>query len=120
MKDSMTDMSNKSSSHSENEIELQELAIEEMKLLLAGVRTSLSSLRAGILLLTLPLSVIGLLIITSQHHNILRISPLSEIIFSVSGIVLLSGLYFILDSLGRIRRYHRQIRRLEKKLTPLG
>jgi|WetSurMetagenome_2_1015567.scaffolds.fasta_scaffold51086_3 uncharacterized membrane protein YidH (DUF202 family) len=113
-------MSKTASSHRENEIELQELVIEQLKLLLAGVRTSLSSLRAGILLLTLPISLVGLLIITSKYHTILKMTPLSELIFSISGLTLLTGIYLIVRALAQIRRYHVQIKRLEEQMRKSG
>jgi hypothetical protein len=113
-------MSRTASSHRENEIELQELVIEQLKLLLAGVRTSLLSLRAGILLLTLPISIVGLLIITSKYHNILKMTPLSELIFSISGLTLLAGIYLIVRSLTQIHRYHVHIKRMEEQMRKSG
>jgi len=113
-------MSKTASPFRKNEIELQELVIEELKFLLAGVSTSLSSLRTGILLLTLPISFVGLLIITSKYHNILKMTPLSELILSIGGLILIGGCCLIARSLIQIHRYHVQIRRVEETMRKSG
>ncbi len=79
--------------------------INEMQLILAEKRTSLSVLRTGITVLLLPLSVMTVLLATSRYYDIetaLQIAiPLALFCF---GLFIL-GIYLITRSVMRIRKY---------------
>ena len=53
--------------------EFSTIAINEVQLLLAEKRTSLSVMRTGIAMLALPISVMSVLIATSRYYNILHV-----------------------------------------------
>jgi hypothetical protein len=78
--------------------------INEMQLVLAEKRTSLSVLRTGITVLLIPLSVLTVLVATSRYYDIgtaLQLAiPLGIICL---GLVIL-GLYLITRSVLRIRK----------------
>lgn len=90
----------------ENELEHKPVKhiINEMQLILAEKRTSLSVLRTGITVLLIPLSVLTVLVATSSYYDIrtaLQLAiPLGIICL---GLVVL-GLYLITRSVLRIRK----------------
>lgn len=96
------------------------LIINEVQLILAEKRTSLAAMRTGIAVFALPLSVLGLLIATSRHYDVLHVLPLIVPL----GIMLLAlitlGSYLIIRALRNIHRYDRLIQQLKvchSKLT---
>ncbi len=91
------------------------LILDEIQLLLAEKRTALSSMRAGIAVFALPLSVLSVLVATSQHYR-----PANILIFLVPLLALCLGLvglgcYLIGHSILRIRHYDRTIKELKQK-----
>jgi uncharacterized membrane protein YidH (DUF202 family) len=85
------------------------IAINEVQLLLAEERTSLSVMRTGIAVLALPLSVFSLLVATSKYYEIANVLhflvPLA--IFCV--VLLALGGYLVIRSIRKIRRIDHQI-----------
>jgi hypothetical protein len=79
--------------------------INEVELILSEKRTALSVLRTGIAVILLPLSVLTLLLATSRYYDISQAwdiaAPLGVICLALFGL----GLYLIVQSAVRIRRY---------------
>jgi predicted transporter len=94
--------------------DLQELIIEELKFLLAEIRTSMASLRTGLMLLVLPLLLVSTIIVTSKHHNLLSVirHPVAIALYSV---MVLSGAYLVIKAFLKIRVYNHQIVKIQKK-----
>ena len=51
------------------------LIFGEIELLLAEKRTALTSMRTGIAVFALPLTVLSFLVVTSDHYRALRVLP---------------------------------------------
>jgi uncharacterized membrane protein YidH (DUF202 family) len=81
--------------------------INEVELILSQKRTALSVLRTGIAVVLLPLSVLTVLLATSRYYDIKQAwniaIPLGLICLALFGL----GLYLIIRSAVRIRRYDR-------------
>ena len=86
----------------------------KVQMILAEKRTSLSSLRTGIAVFTLPLSVTTVLVTTSRFYNFLEnlhyLVPLLILCLLLVGV----GGYLILMALIRIRNHHRQILKIKR------
>ena len=91
------------------------LAVQEMQLLLAEKRTALSTLRTGIAVFALPLSVLSVLIATSKAYEVAQVLHwLVPLILINAGLVAL-GIYLISIAVLRIRRYDRLMDELKRK-----
>jgi hypothetical protein len=95
-------------------IDLQELIIEELKFLLAEIRTSMAGLRTGLMLFILPLLSVSTIIITSKHHNLMSVIRHPIAILLCSAMVLAGGC-LVIKAFFQIRSYHRQIAKIEEK-----
>ena len=88
--------------------------IGRITMLLAAKRTSLAVMRTGIAILTLPFSVVTVLIATSGHYefadNLLFIVPLMVL---NTGLVILSG-YLIIRSMIRIHTMDKLIHKIKE------
>ncbi len=86
----------------------------KVQMILAEKRTSLSSLRTGIAVFTLPLSVTTVLVTTSRYYNFLDnlhfLIPLLMLCLVLVGV----GGYLILMALLRMRNHHRQIEKIKR------
>jgi uncharacterized membrane protein YidH (DUF202 family) len=95
--------------------QIDSIVINEVQLLLAEKRTSLSVMRAGIAVLALPMSVISLLIATSKYYDVFHVIhfliPLSALNL---GLIIL-GTYLIIRSTFKMRKYDRHIQQIKLK-----
>ena len=92
----------------------------EIQVLLAEKRTALSSLRTGIAIFALPLSVLSVLIATSRYYNIGAVMPLLVPLLTLNlGLVVL-GTWLIYHSICRIHRYDHRIRELTQKYRSIA
>lgn len=91
------------------------LAVQELQLLLAEKRTALSTLRTGIAVFALPLSVLSVLIATSKAYEPARVLHwLVPLVLLNLGLVAL-GVYLITLAVLRIRRYDRLLDDFKQK-----
>ena len=91
------------------------LILGEIQVLLAEKRTALSSLRTGIAVFALPLSVLSVLIATSRYYSFGKVMPLLVPLLLLNlGLVIL-GSWLIYISIHRIRHYEHRIRELTQK-----
>ncbi len=91
------------------------IIINEVQLLLAEKRTSLSTLRTGITVFVLPLSVLSVLIATSKYYNILQVMPLIIPLFIICVLLVFLGSYLIIRAMIRMRHHDSLILKLKRK-----
>jgi uncharacterized membrane protein YidH (DUF202 family) len=97
-----------------------DLIFGEIQVLLSEKRTALSSLRTGIAIFALPLSVLSVLIATSRYYNITNVMPLLVPLLLINlGLVVL-GTWLIYHSIRRLHRYDQRIRELTQKYRSLA
>src|ERR1700716_3840763 len=99
---------------------LDNLILGEIQVLLAEKRTALSSLRTGIAIFALPLSVLSVLIATSHYYSFEKVMPLLVPLLLLNlGLVVL-GTWLIYHSICRLHRYDRLIRELTQKYREIA
>jgi uncharacterized membrane protein YidH (DUF202 family) len=92
----------------------------EVQLILAEKRTSLASLRTGIAVFALPLSVLGLLVATSKYYEPTRVLGLLLPLLALSGALALLGGFLIIRSVLHIHRQDRLIYRIKQKYSVIA
>ncbi len=101
-------------------VEVEPMPFNEIQLLLAEKRTHLSTLRAGIAVFVLPLSVFSVLIATSKsyelHNVMLWLVPL--MLLNIGLIAL--GIYLISRAVMRIRHYDRLLDKIKSQHSRLA
>ena len=99
---------------------LDNIIFGEIQVLLSEKRTALSSLRTGIAIFALPLSVLSVLIATSHYYNFGKVMPLLVPLLLLNlGLVLL-GSWLIYHSMCRLHHYDRLIRQLTQKYQSIA
>ena len=99
---------------------LDEVIFGEIQVLLAEKRTALASLRTGIAVFALPLSVLSALIATSRYYRIEKVIPLLAPLMLLNlGLVVL-GTWLVFRSIHRIRHFEVRIRELTQKYRSLA
>lgn len=91
------------------------IIINEVQLILAEKRTSLASMRTGIAVFALPLSVLSVLIATSKYYEMVQVIHWLIPVLAISGAMVLLGSYLIIQSIIRIHRHDRLILKLKQK-----
>jgi uncharacterized membrane protein YidH (DUF202 family) len=98
---------------SENTEKTDSFIMNEVQLLLAEKRTSLASLRTGIAIFALPLTVVSFLIATSQYYLVVNVLHLFLPLMLACLILAVLGSYLILRAVRKIRRYDEAIEKLK-------
>ena len=99
---------------------LDNLIFGEIQVLLAEKRTALASMRTGIAVFALPLSVLSVLIATSRYYNVGTVMPLLVPLLLLNlGLVVL-GSWLIYHSIQRLHRFDHRIRELTQKYRSLA
>ena len=92
----------------------------EIQVLLAEKRTALASLRTGIAVFALPLSVLSALIATSRYYSIEKVMPLLGPLMLLNlGLVVL-GTWPVFRSIRRIHHYEARIKELSHKYRSIA
>lgn len=92
----------------------------EIQVLLAEKRTSLSTLRTGIAVFALPLSVLSVLIATSRFYSVVKVMPfLIPLCLLNLGLIGL-GSWLVYRSLKRFHHYDYLVHELTKKYHSLA
>jgi uncharacterized membrane protein YidH (DUF202 family) len=92
----------------------------EIQVLLAEKRTALASLRTGIAVFALPLSVLSALIATSRYYSLDKVLPLLLPLMLLNlGLVVL-GTWLVFRSIHRIHHFERRIRELSEKYRSIA
>ena len=98
----------------------QPVIINEVQLILAEKRTSLATMRTGIAVCAIPLSLTGLLIATSRYYEILNVLTLFVPFGLLNAALLCLGAYLILRSMRRLVREDRMIREIKRKHSAIA
>jgi uncharacterized membrane protein YidH (DUF202 family) len=99
---------------------LDNLIFGEIQVLLAEKRTALASLRTGIAVFALPLSVLSALIATSRYYSMEKVMPLlAPLLLLNLGLVVL-GCWLVFRSIHRIHHYELRIRELSEKYRSIA
>ena len=99
---------------------LDNLIFGEIQVLLAEKRTALASLRTGIAVFALPLSVLSVLIATSRYYNIGTVMPLLVPLLLLNFGLVVLGSWLVFRSINRIHRYEQRIRELSEKYRSIA
>jgi uncharacterized membrane protein YidH (DUF202 family) len=104
----------------EKQEELGPAVFGEVQILLAEKRTALASLRTGIAVFALPLSVLGFLVATSRNYEPEHVLQFLIPLLGLSAVLALFGAYLIIHSMLRLRHYDRMIQRLKTQYHELA
>jgi uncharacterized membrane protein YkgB len=91
------------------------IIINEVQLILAEKRTSLSALRTGITVFVLPLSVLSVLIATSKYYDVLQVMHLIVPLLIICAALVVLGSYLIIRAIIRIHHQDNLILKLKRK-----
>jgi uncharacterized membrane protein YidH (DUF202 family) len=91
------------------------IIINEVQLILAEKRTSLASLRTGIAVFAIPLSIMGVLVATSRYYEILDVLHLFVAVMVISALLLALGGYLIVRAIVKLRHEDRMISEIKRK-----
>jgi uncharacterized membrane protein YidH (DUF202 family) len=91
------------------------IIINEVQLILAEKRTSLASLRTGIAVFAIPLSILGVLVATSRYYEIPDVLPLFIAVMLISAMLLALGAYLVVRAIVKLRREDRMISDIKRK-----
>lgn len=89
--------------------------MNEVQLILAEKRTSLASLRTGIAVFAIPLSIMGVLVATSRHYDILEVLHLFIVVMVINSLLLALGAYLVIRAILKLRREDRMINDIKRK-----
>jgi len=96
------------------------LIFNELQLVLSEKRTSLSTMRTGIAVFALPLSVLSVLIATSRYYETTAVLHwLVPLLLLTGGLVAL-GTYLVVTAIRRIRHYNQLIDEFKRRYTRLA
>lgn len=104
----------------ENTDRVDTVIINEVQLILAEKRTSLSVLRTGITVLVLPLSVMSVLIATSRYYDVLHVVHFVVPLMGLNVVLTALGMYLIIRATLRLHRYDRMIKQIKAKHSKLS
>ena len=99
---------------------LDNLIFGEIQVLLAEKRTALASLRTGIAVFALPLSVLSVLIATSRYYSVGTVMPLLVPLLLLNFGLVVLGSWLIYRSIHRIHHYELRIRELSQKYRAIA
>src|SRR5207249_7817149 len=92
----------------------------EIQLLLAEKRTALSSLRTGIAIFALPLSVLSVLIATSRYYDVIKVLHFLLPLLVLNLALVALGAYLVIHSILRIRHYDHLIKELKRQHSAIA
>jgi len=91
------------------------IIINEVQLILAEKRTSLASLRTGIAVFAIPLSIMGVLVATSRYYEIPDVLHLFIVVMVINALLLALGAYLIVRAIVKLRREDRMIADIKRR-----
>src|ERR1700758_3049670 len=99
---------------------LDNLIFGEIQVLLAEKRTALSSLRTGIAIFALPLSVLSVLVATSRLYDVWHVLSFLVALLVLCASLVVLGASLVVQSLRRIRHYDTLIREIKLKHSAIA
>ena len=98
----------------------QPVIINEVQLILAEKRTSLATMRTGIAVCAIPLSLTGLLIATSKYYTIDNVLSLFIPFGLLNAALLCLGAYLIVRSMKKLLHQDRMIRDIKRRHSAIA
>jgi len=92
----------------------------EIQVILSEKRTSLSTLRTGIAVFALPLSVLSILVATSRYYVFSEAASYLLPLLFLSVLLVFLGLYLIVRAMVQIHRYDRLIAKIKRKHSAIA
>jgi hypothetical protein len=89
--------------------------MSEIQLLLAEKRTSLATLRTGITVFVLPLSVLTILVSTSNFYNVFEVPYFLIPLIGICIFLIVLAIYLITRAIKNIRKFDEKIAEIKKK-----
>src|SRR6266436_3232141 len=99
---------------------IDSVILGEIQLILAEKRTALSSLRTGIAVFALPLSVFSVLVATSKYYQPAHVLQFLLPLLGLNVALVALGSYLVIHSILRIRHYDRMIKELKRKHSAIA
>ena len=96
------------------------IVMGEVQLILAEKRTSLASLRTGIAVAAIPLSIMGLLVATSRYYEIADVLLLFGAVMAFNALMLSLSGYLIVRAIITLRREDRLILDIKRKYSSVA
>lgn len=96
------------------------ILINEVQLILAEKRTSLATMRTGIAVFAVPLSVLSLLIATSKHYDVMDVLHWLVPLLVICAALVVLGSYLIIRSIARLHGHDRLIIKLKQRHSHLA
>jgi hypothetical protein len=96
------------------------IIINEVQLLLAEKRTSLASMRTGIAVFALPLSVLSVLVATSKYYDFIHVIHFMIPLLIICTAMVFLGSYLIIRSVTRIHHYDKLILEIKRKNSQIA
>lgn len=93
----------------------ENIVINEIQLLLAEKRTSLATMRTGIAVFALPLSVLSILVATSKYYDLLDVLYLIIPLFVLCGGLVVLGVYLTHRAVRKVQHYDHMIQKIKKQ-----
>ena len=97
------------------EPESENIIINEVQLILAEKRTSLSAMRTGIAVFVLPLSVFSVLIATSKYYEIIHVMHLLIPLLILCAALIFLGTYLVIRSIIKIKHQDKYIMEIKRR-----
>ncbi|MDR2947233.1 MAG: hypothetical protein LBV79_10885 [Candidatus Adiutrix sp.] len=91
------------------------MLINEISLVLAEKRTSLSVMRTGLAILALPLSVLSVLVVISRYYDPMKVLYFLAPLLALCVLLAILGIYMIVRSLRRVSQLDKVIISLKKQ-----
>ena len=101
-------------SKQEDEFVSEGIIINEVQLLLAEKRTSLATMRTGITVFVLPLSVLSVLIATSRYYDMFQVMHFIIPLLAICVALVFLGSYLIIRAVIRMRHHDSLIMQLKR------
>lgn len=92
----------------------------EIQVILSEKRTSLSTLRTGIAVFALPLSVLSILVATSKYYVFSEAAVYLLPLLGLSVVLVFLGLYLIVRAMVQIHHYDRLIAKIKSKHSAIA
>ena len=99
---------------------LDNLILGEIQVLLSEKRTSLATMRTGIAIFALPLSVLSVLIATSRYYSTGKVMPLLVPLLLLNFGLVVLGSWLIYRSIRRFQHFEHRIRELTQKYRAIA
>jgi len=99
---------------------IEAAVINAIQLILAEKRTALASLRTGITVFALPLTVLSVLIATSRYYDVVHVKALLIPLLILNAGLVILGSYLVIRAVIRIHRYDSHIKKIKLKHSAIG